>query len=261
LALRSFKRLPTIVIFGAGHSGSVLIDYLVECKLGPCLRIFARGDFATKHWSGKNLQSSSSLADLLGHNKADIVVMCSGMSSFGSISRFLIPFVSRATFFISSCFGLSRKRIYNSIRTTNIFRTFQEPLDAFTRFGVEEKSVLPDSGLDDKNNKFSDIVANVMESRREYSQKKKTIALNSFSIEEQSADYIVKRCPNLRNMIFLLENYYAIRGMTHLNARKESIGSLLGRNTDEAVDEEMPSQVSNKIKISIKSKTIFLQKT
>jgi hypothetical protein len=49
------------------------------------------------------------------------------MSSFRSICRGLMPFISRATFFISSCFGLSRKRIFISLKTPNIFRTFQEP--------------------------------------------------------------------------------------------------------------------------------------
>ena len=231
LALKAFTRPPTILLFGAGHTGSLLIDSLVEFKLGSCLKIFARGDYATKYWNSRKLHSGSSLAELLGENKADIVIMCSGMSSFGSMCRGIIPFVSRATFFISSCFGLSRKRIFKSLKTPNVFRTFQEPQIALNKCSSRSAYSIhdPNYGIEGVDTPADSHDA----------------SSTSLSFEQQSADLLVKRCPNIRNMIYLLENYYALRGMTPTMARKESIGSLLGRNTDEIVTEEMPYQGKN----------------
>ena len=222
LALKSFKRPPVILLFGAGHTGSILVDLLISFELNSCLRIFARGDYATKYWKGRKLHASSSLPELLKESKADIVIMCSGMSSFGFICRSLGPFISRATFFISSCFGLSRKRIFNSLRTPNIFRTFQEPMIASIKrdsaFAHDEGSVFDCNA---SAQSFMDVKSgetNAVEG----------LNTHELTFEQQSADLILRRCPKLCNMIYLLENYYALRGMSPSTARNESINSLLG---------------------------------
>ena len=240
LALKSFNRQPTILLFGAGHSGSVLIEYLIDCKLSHCLKLFARGDYATAHWNCRNIQTSNSVADLLGGNKADIVIMCSGMSSFASICHALVTFVSPATFFISSCFGLSRKRIYNSLKTTNIFRTFQEPLVAVLHCRSKELiniSRKVDGGnSNDMTGDTDDALSTSVEIRKDVK------GILKLSFEQQSADLIAKRSPKLKNMIHVLENYYALRGMNHVTARKESVANLLGKNVDEIATQEMPLQ-------------------
>lgn len=158
--------------------------------------------------------------------------MCSGMSSFGFICRSLLPFISRATFFISSCFGLSRKRIFHSLKTPNVFRTFQEPQVAMTECSLSDEYLV------------STKAPTTREEDNNYNGNK----AHNLSIEQQSANQIVKRCPNIRNMIFLLENYYALRGMKHTVARKKSINSLLGKNMDLIVQEEMPYQGMNQFR-------------
>lgn len=216
LALKSFRRQPTILLFGAGHIGSKLIEHLLECGLGHCLQIFARDDSASKHWNVRNMQSSNSLADLLRGSTADIVIICSGVSSFASISQSLLPYISKATFVISSCFGLSRKRLFNFLKATSIFRTFQEP----------QLARMKSEGLLNRHN--SDMASTQHLSKRNFTK----------SSSEQSADLLVRRCPDVRNMISLLENYYSLRGLNHSSARRQSIESLLGKRHDSVIRED-----------------------
>ena len=214
LAIKSFRRQPTILLFGAGHSGSRLIEYLLRYKLGHCLRLFARDDSATKYWNVRNVRSSSSLADLLSGSKADIVIICSGISSFASISQSLSPYISKATFIISSCFGLSRKRIYNSLKTSSIFRTFQEPQLARMKSGGLSNGLI--TGISDDESTLDPVEQN---------------SFNQIHCLE-SVDLLVRRCPDVRNMVYLLENYYSLRGMNHSAARRLSTASLLGTRND-----------------------------
>ena len=214
LAIKSFRRQPSILLFGAGHSGSRLIEYLLRYKLGHCLRLFARDDSATKYWNIRNIRSSSSLADLLSGSKADIVIICSGISSFASICQSLFPYISKATFIISSCFGLSRKRIYNSLKTSSIFRTFQEPQLARMKSGGLSNGLITGNSDDEST----------LDPVEQYS-------FNQIHCLE-SVELLMRRCPDVRNMVFLLENYYSLRGMNHSAARRLSTESLLGMRND-----------------------------
>ena len=199
LALKTFTRSPIILIIGAGHNGKALIQYLIECGCANFIRIFARGDYTTNYWNARNIRSSNSIAELLELNTADIIIMCSGMSSFSSICRLVGPYVSKATFFISSCFGLPRKRIVNTLKTPNVWRTFQESAEIMAE--SEGKS-------------FTDVFSP---------------SHDGLSMEEQAADLIVRRCPRVENMILMLENYYALRGKKHLAARKLAIVAMVSR--------------------------------
>ena len=197
--MRTFVRAPTILVIGAGHNGKILINYLIECGCASFIRIFARGDYTTNYWNDRNIRASNSIAELLELHTADIVIMCSGMSSFSSVCRFVGPYMSPSTFFISSCFGLPRKRVFNTLKTPNVWRTFQESAEIIA---------------DSEGKSFTDSFEGVSDS--------------GLSMEEQAADLIVRRCPEVHKMIHLLENYYAIRGMKHVEARREAIISLLG---------------------------------
>ena len=197
-ALRTFNRAPTILIIGAGHNGKILINHLIDCGCSNFIRIYARGDYTTNYWNSRNVRASNSMSELMEQSTADIIVMCSGMSSFSSVCRMTSAYVSQATFFISSCFGLPRKRVMNTLKTPNVWRTYQESTEIMAV--SEGKS-------------FTDVFEN---------------ASDGCTMEEQAADLIVRRCPNIQNMIFLLENYYALRGMKHVDARREAIVALLG---------------------------------
>ena len=224
LALKSFRRQPTILLFGAGHVGSKLIEHLLECRLGHCLRIFARDDSASKYWKARNIQSSNTLAELLRGSTADIVIICSGVSSFASISQSLLPYISKATFIISSCFGLSRKRLFNYLKASSIFRTFQEPqLARMKSEGLLNRyNILITSNSDVASTSTQDLP------KRNFTK----------SLSEQSADLLVGRCPKVRNMILLLENYYSLRGLNHSSARRQSVASLLGKRNDGVARED-----------------------
>jgi hypothetical protein len=226
LALKSFRRQPTILLFGAGHTGSLLVEYLVEFKLGPYLRIFQRGDNAAQQWRGENLISGCSLATLLGGNKADIVIMCSGMSSFASICHSLLPFISKATFFISACFGLSRKRIFSSLKTANIFRTFQETREASQHSSLKNarRSLAEDSRRTHSEIAREDTVSDTADEGS-----LNIGGITGPELRVYSADLLAKRCLRLINMVYLLENYYALRGMSHVTSRTESVHNIFGK--------------------------------
>eukprot|EP00595_Chromulina_sp_UTEXLB2642_P003163 CAMPEP_0196766666 /NCGR_PEP_ID=MMETSP1095-20130614/28365_1 /TAXON_ID=96789 ORGANISM="Chromulina nebulosa, Strain UTEXLB2642" /NCGR_SAMPLE_ID=MMETSP1095 /ASSEMBLY_ACC=CAM_ASM_000446 /LENGTH=416 /DNA_ID=CAMNT_0042130007 /DNA_START=172 /DNA_END=1422 /DNA_ORIENTATION=- len=52
-------------------------------------------------------------------------------------------------------------------------------------------------------------------------------------VEELSADYIGKRAIDISNLIYLIENYYALNGMSHPMARYEALLSILGYNDND----------------------------
>jgi hypothetical protein len=142
-ALRSFidkTRAPVLLVLGAGHSGSIVVEMLVKCGCAQFLRIHCRGDYSAKHWTAKKLQSDTSLEGLLQGQKADIVVLCSPLSSFSTIGRILRRYVAPNTFLISTTFGLTRRRICSVLHISSVFRTYQEPVSLLKRVNDAYKS-------------------------------------------------------------------------------------------------------------------------
>ena len=131
LVLHGFKNrqiptAPNILVYGGGFVGKRVVEALVDNDCKKMLYVYSRGDLRAKYWRSTGLRSSPSLTRLLKGEKADVVIILSGMSSFQTITKYLIPHISRSTCLISSALGLERKRFFALLRTPCIFRTFIE---------------------------------------------------------------------------------------------------------------------------------------
>jgi len=126
---RQIPTPPNIVVVGAGFIGGSVIELLMSNGLTPFLHVFCRGDMAAQRWRRRGLNSSPSLARLMKDcgGKADVFILCSGVSGFASVTKLVLPFLTPATFVITSTFGLQRKRIFSALQTRGVFRTYLEP--------------------------------------------------------------------------------------------------------------------------------------
>ena len=126
---RQIPTPPNIVVVGAGFIGGNVIELLMSNGLTPFLHVFCRGDMAAQRWRRRGINSSPSLARLMKDcgGKADVFILCSGVSGFASVTKLVLPFLTPATFVITSTFGLQRKRIFSALQTRGVFRTYLEP--------------------------------------------------------------------------------------------------------------------------------------
>jgi len=276
---------PTILMIGTGFIGSTVLKQLIDCECKPLIRIYSRGDAQTQHWSHKQVKCGTSIAKLLKNHPADIIIMCSELTSTNSICKQLIPYVKPHTFFITSTFGLQRTRLFTLLKIPNIFRTFQDPDGLVNQFKnnyaleLEEKSknmadkqqeslgfnlLNPEQlkeqemtlsrqkkgkesavekrlreakekeqrnkelGIiedDDSDEDISKVAASMLDDDDDDSDEDKHEDLNEIEI---SADLIGKRLTDIRHFVFLLENYYALKGIPHTRARREALISIFG---------------------------------
>ena len=112
---------PTILIYGTGVIGSRIVDSLVKCGCTPYLLVFVRDPEAYKKWTELGLRASTKL-DV--ECRVDIVVMSSNLASFGQICRDIGKNVCPHTAFITSTFGLQRRRVYSILKLSSVFRTY-----------------------------------------------------------------------------------------------------------------------------------------
>lgn len=123
---RQVPAAPNILVYGGGFVGKRVIETLVDNKCGSMLYVYSRGDLRAKYWRSAGLRSSPSLTRLLKGEKVDVAIILSGMSAFQSLTKQLIPHMTRATCVLSSSLGLERKRIFALFRTPGVFRTYVE---------------------------------------------------------------------------------------------------------------------------------------
>ena len=279
---------PTILMIGTGFIGSTVLKKLIDCECKPLIRIYSRGDAQTQHWSHKQVKCGTSIAKLLKNHPADIIIMCSELTSTNSICKQLIPYVKPHTFFITSTFGLQRTRLFSFLKIPNIFRTFQDPDGLVNQFKnnyaleLEEKSkemadkkqeslgfnlLNPEQVKEQemtlsrqKKGKESAVEKRLREAK-EKEQKNKELGIiedddsdedisksmiaamlddddddddddedkhEDLNEVEISADLIGKRLADIRHLVFLLENYYALKGIPHTRARREALISIFG---------------------------------
>ena len=119
---------PNILLVGSGFIGSSVVELLMANGLSSFLHVFCRGDLQAQQWRRRGLKSSPSMARLMKDvGKADIVIVCAGLSGFSNTAKLVAPFVTPATAIITSSFGLQRKRVHASLQTLGVFRTYLEP--------------------------------------------------------------------------------------------------------------------------------------
>jgi hypothetical protein len=308
-ALRGFyNRLvpaaPTILVYGGGLIGQRVIDSLVGMKCGEMLYIYTRGDLRAKYWRSKGLKSSPSMARLLKGNKADVVILLAGMSSFQNMSKLLMNHITRSTCIINAAFGIERRRFFAILRTPSVFRTYVEPqylIDLINsnpelqyllkegRLGMDVAQRRAENGIssfdvgalhgannnnnnngeDEEKEKEKDGNRNgsmasgtdydphastvmdesvMMSIEMEESHHQSTVldSIMTFAVNqvpplegteegtiEYAADLVAQRCRDIKDQIYQWENYYAIIGVKHRQARTQALVAVLGFDPDE----------------------------
>ncbi len=313
---------PVILVYGGGYIGQRVIDALTKAKCAEMLHVYTRGDLKAKYWRTKGLKSSPSMNRLLKGNKVDILILLAGMSSFSSMTKLLLPYISRSTCVINAAFGLERRRFFALLRTPTVFRTYLEPQSMLSllknnpvlskslkagQLGIMARAdadagnggIAPLSNLDNQLSALREkqkeeeqrgggggqrggskgegegegegeggdgeekehagggdlmeesllldesLVASV---EQEASQKQLTVldSILTFRVELQSllaetkegtieyaAELIAQRTRDLRDILFVLENYYAMLGIRHRQARTQALIAVLGYDPEE----------------------------
>jgi hypothetical protein len=299
---RQIPAAPSILIYGGGFIGKRVIEGLVDNKCGPMLYVYSRGDLKAKYWRSTGLKASPSLSRLLKDNKADVVIILSGMSSFQNLTKQLIPHMTRTTCIIASSLGLERKRFFSLFRTPALFRTYVEapslvdqmaknPMMA-TQFGCARldanHGVIPPNrfepppaaqdgaagetkidvsatgspggspgatnvpGSPGSPDGWDDNVTALHGNSRcdsllEEESMHGTILDSIFSFRldprpllrdtvegsvEHAADLVAQRLRRIEDMVYVLENYYAILGIPHRKARAAALYAILGYSAE-----------------------------
>jgi len=258
---------PNIVVVGSGFIGSSVVDLLMSNGLSSFLHVFCRGDLQAQQWRRRGLKSSPSMARLMKDaGKADIVIICTGLSGFTNTVKLLLPFISPATAVITSSFGLQRKRIYAAMQTVGVLRTYLEPHSLVKHVrqtaaaaGIDHGSfddpalsasgggLDPDHGgeqgggdddgsvgflLDDASQEGT-----ITDSLRTYKSADQFLFLSSSAAGSlaNAADLLARRTPDIRNLVTVLENYYSLLGLRFLACRAHAMFAVLGHIEDTPV--------------------------
>lgn len=199
-ALKAFvirERFPRIILIGTGFIGSRVLQQLIEFGCTPLLRVLCRDDSKFK----LGIKSSNAIQDLVRGNDLDIIILCTPVSEFPNICRELQSLITKQTCIISASFGLKRHKIYNTLKTPCIFRTFIEPREILS-------------------NTF-------LESDASFSSNLKLLVPAEVCL---AGRFIVERSIRIENLVFILENFYHILGMSRHLSRHEALKSIFGGN-------------------------------
>lgn len=273
LLLRGYdvlKRSPTILIFGSGQIGTRIVNDLCEVGCSQHLRIYTRGDEGSKYWKSRGLRASTSIPKLLNGEFADIVIISSPLASFSAMARLLSPAVTLTSAVIFCTLGLQRRRLLSMLKCPTIFRTYQEPVKFNTRLltpFLEHSDTAPlvdksetrhegegnESDEDDEDDEDIKVVtkneAEILNMEKQALEAEELLHLldsspwNSSPVDlEYAADLIAIRSIDVRYIIYVLENFYALLGMTHPQARYEAMVSVLNYR-----DSEFESYKANRL--------------
>lgn len=196
-ALKAFvirERFPKIILIGTGFIGSRVLQQLIEVGCTPLLRVLCRDDSKFK----LGIKSSHSIQDLVRGNNIDIIILCTPVTEFPNICREILNFVTPQTCVISASFGLKRHKIYSTLNTPCIFRTYIEPREILSETFLKSDSHSSDNAIDVP---------------REFLQ---------------AGRFIVERSIRIENLVSILENYYYILGMSRQLSRHEALKSVFG---------------------------------
>ena len=81
---------------------------------------------------------------------------------------------------------------------------------------------------------FPDIQNIEVETISNYSLSRITLTEENLSYCEYSADLLANRVGDICHLIFILENYYSLRGSPHDIARIDALSGIIGYNTTPA---------------------------
>lgn len=226
-AIDAFSRIPkvgTILVIGEGFIGARVINDLIDNGCREMLRICTRGDLTAAEWKARGVKADNNLGVLLDGTVPDIVILTVENASFTAVCKQLISscIVTRSTFLISCSFGFQRWKLFHQVHTPNIFRTFVEPDEIFATY---------------KKRTFNSI-RNFTKSGKEVPGE--TVAASSTPSapplppgvtsrnEFNGVSFLATRSLDVRNLVYQLENYYAIHHHGFSVARAKALKNVLG---------------------------------
>lgn len=243
-ALDAYLRNPksvSILIIGEGFIGARIINDLISNGCKDALRVCTRGDLTAEEWRARGIKADNDLPTLLDGEQPEIVIITVENASFTTICRQLTAnfVLSASTFIISCSFGFQRRKLHAQLHTPNIFRSFVEPDQIFSRY---------------KKNAFSSILAytkteifnGMTDSISATGSVSTTNTLKSFAApdlislpagvtkeEYDGAICMSRRSLDVRNIVFQLENFYAIQHHGFSEARRKALKNVFGVFIDE----------------------------
>jgi hypothetical protein len=224
-AIDAFSRIPkvgTILVIGEGFIGARIINDLIDNGCREMLRICTRGDLTAAEWKTRGVKADNDLSALLDGVAPDIVILTVENASFAAICRQLTAnfVVTPSTFIISCSFGFQRRKLYQQLNTPNIFRTFVEPDDIFSAY---------------KRRTFASIRNFTSSGKEAPAQAPAPLARATMlppgvtsKSEFNGTSFLATRALDVRNIIYQLENYYAIHHHGFSEARAKALKNVLG---------------------------------
>ena len=266
---RAIPAPPAIIVVGSGFIGSNVLTLLMENGCSPFLHVYCRGDLQAQQWRRRGLKSSPSMPRLMKEaGRADIVILCTGLSGFSNTAKVLLPYISHATCVITSSFGLQRKRIYAALGTVGVFRAYLEPQALIKQVkssaraaGIdhrsfddpamqiplpEDKSGVPsspsgggggtDADYDDESVFLDDasMTETIEDSIKTYKSTEQFLYLSGAAMGSLSnaADLLARRTRDIKNLVLTLENYFSLLGLRFPVCRAQALFTILGYTED-----------------------------
>lgn len=234
-ALDAFLRNPkavSILIIGEGFIGARIINDLISNGCRDALRVCTRGDLTAEEWRARGIKADNDLPVLLNGEQPDIVIITVENASFTTICRQLTAnYVLSASSFIISCsFGFQRRKLHAQLHTPNIFRSFVEPEQIYSKYKKNAFSSILAFTKTEISNMMTDSVS--IQSANSF---KAIPALETAALpvgvtaeEYDGASCISKRSLDVRNIVYQLENFYAIQHHGFSEARNKALKNAFG---------------------------------
>jgi hypothetical protein len=222
------KEAPSILVFGTGFVGSRLLKDLIAANCTQYLKIFCRNDEEIPYWKQRGIKISTSMRKLYpNQTKPHIIILCTPLSSFPIISKQIKHLIDRNTVIIYTTVGLLRRRVYETFHTPMVFRTYQEPEKLSQTIKTQTEST---SEISYENANAGLIPKKPEKDERSVQGGNISLIDAGLTSEELAADNIANRAIDIRNLVYMIENYYALCGMSHAMARYETLLSIFAYN-------------------------------
>lgn len=242
---------PIILLFGDGFMGSRLIHHFRESGCNSFLRIFCRGEVGAKAWRERGYVADWSVMRLLAGEKPTVVVLAADYYSFHHIFHLLTEhhLMDPETAIVAATLGFQRKKLYYNFSVPTIFRVYLEPGEVQESFkltappqpavGVTDimRNEFTIDDDDDKDARMSpsmlskspSMISKAMSAISDNDSDTSSIAEPSTMKEaEKSAVVLADRSLDIKNILYLLENFYTLQDLNADDARKLALRAITG---------------------------------
>lgn len=237
-AIDTFSRNPrpvSILIIGEGFIGSRVINDLIRNGCKEMLRICTRGDLTAEEWRARGIKADNNITALLDGERPDIVIITVENASFTAVCKQLATnyVISELTFVISCSFGFQRRKLFAQLHTPHVFRTFIEPEDIFSAYKKKAFTSLlafsKGSGAHSPTNPSKAKVSPEQgEEEGEVDSFSRPQSRAATKDEESAVRYMANRYVDSKNLVYQLENYYAMWHHGFAEARHKALKNVYG---------------------------------